>query len=469
MKKQVTEANAVEFLTTFGYYQGAQSAQSTASTTRAAASVTAAVRTPEGDPLLRAAVVEYQRHSRLPITGRIDGPTLTAMNRPRCGFVAPSGGSDSGALGEFVAAGSLWKKAIITFRWETFSQKLTQQRQREIVREAMNRWANVVPLVFRETSDANADIIIRFASGDHGDGNAFDGAGHVLAHAFFPPPVGGHFSGDVHFDEAEPWVASLGTSGIDLLTVAVHELGHALGLRHTNVPGSTMNPFYPTPSTPQPDDAAGIRDIYREHIWIASLYRDVLGRRFDDDGLNHWVMHRHNGASPSDIALGFLCSAEHSQQLATELYATLLDRAPDPDGLAGWTGALSNGLSRQAAINGFLTSPEYTGRYPSNGAFVESLYNRLLGRSSEPGGYHYWVGLLDGGTSRAEVVNGFLNSEEYGARYASALYHRYLRRAPEPDGLAFWRQQLQSGRSQQSVSMGFVASDEYRSSVVRWW
>jgi hypothetical protein len=463
MKKLVTEQNAHDYLAHFGIYKPAKEPREGTARATSAAGAT----TPDNDPLLRAAVVDFQLRSRLSATGRLDLATLAQMNRPRCGFVPPNGSGSNGPVASFVAVGSLWKKAIVTFRWDSYSNKIAQDRQRQIVADAMRRWSDVVPIVFRETN-GDADIVIRFAQGDHGDGYPFDGAGHVLAHAFFPPPSGGSFAGDVHFDEDERWQDGVGNPGFDLLTVSVHELGHALGLDHSNVPNSTMNPYYPTPATPQPDDRDGIRTIYREHVWVASLYRDVLGRRFDDDGLNHWVAHRHNGAAPSDIALGFLCSWERSQQIATSLYSTMLDRDPDPDGLAAWTQALSSGLSRQAAMNGFLTSPEYTGRYQANETFVESLYVRLLARNSDPGGFAHWVAALNGGTSRSEVVNGFLNSDEYTTRYAAALYHQYLRRAPEPEGLEHWKHELQSGRSHQSVSAGFVASQEYRANVLRW-
>ena len=45
-----------------------------------------------------------------------------------------------------------------------------------------------------------ADITVLFATGDHGDSEAFDGPEGALGHAFFP-----QFGGDTHFDDDESW------------------------------------------------------------------------------------------------------------------------------------------------------------------------------------------------------------------------------------------------------------------------
>lgn len=59
----------------------------------------------------------------------------------------------------------------------------------------------------------------------------------------------GSWGGDVHFDEDENWQENSTdlAKGVDFYTVALHELGHSLGLAHSPVYNSIMFPYYKGP------------------------------------------------------------------------------------------------------------------------------------------------------------------------------------------------------------------------------
>jgi hypothetical protein len=196
---------------------------------------------------------KYQQFYRLEVTGILDSETIAHMQRPRCGVPDPAFGPNL-----FVLQGNHWTRNNLTYQIQGRSQVLEVQDIRSSIRTAFDTWSRVTPLCFTEVN-TNPDIILRFVTGEHGDGFPFDGSGNVLAHAFSPPPS--NFAGDVHFDDDEDWALDL--TGIDLVTVAIHEIGHALGLDHTPAEDAVMFATYEGPRRQlHQDDIQGIQAIY---------------------------------------------------------------------------------------------------------------------------------------------------------------------------------------------------------------
>eukprot|EP00069_Balaena_mysticetus_P015451 bmy_22508T0 len=175
-------------------------------------------------------IQEMQQFLGLKVTGQLDTSTLDMMHRPQCGVPDVH---------------NFRKNRFITYRYNIIAKisNYTPDMKPEDVDYAFQKdfqvWSDVTPLKFRKINAGKADIMIQFAFGAHGDFSSFDGRGGILAHAFGPGPGIG---GDAHFDEAEIWTKSY--KGTNLLLVAVHALGHSLGLGHSNDPKAITFPTY---------------------------------------------------------------------------------------------------------------------------------------------------------------------------------------------------------------------------------
>lgn len=75
--------------------------------------------------------------------------------------------------------------------------------------------------------------------------------------------------------------------------------------------------------------------------FVAALYRDLLGRQADSEGLAYWAGQLADGsASTSDVAAGFYASVESRRSRVSGLYASVLNRGPDSAGHTYWADQL---------------------------------------------------------------------------------------------------------------------------------
>ncbi|XP_056417534.1 matrix metalloproteinase-20 isoform X2 [Hyla sarda] len=206
-----------------------------------------------GTPFSRK-IKKMQEFFGLQVTGKLDYSTLAVMKKPRCGM-------PDVAYYHVFPGEPKWKKTTLTYRIEKYTNTMSKLDVDRAIDMGLKAWSDAAPLSFVKTNQGEADIMISFESGDHGDSYPFDGPRGTLAHAFAP---GEGLGGDTHFDNAERWTT--GTNGFNLFTVAAHEFGHALGLGHSNDPSALMYPTYkyqhPYGFRLPKDDVKGIQSLY---------------------------------------------------------------------------------------------------------------------------------------------------------------------------------------------------------------
>ena len=183
--------------------------------------------------------------------------------------------------------------------------------------------------------------------------------------------------------------------------------------------------------------------------FLQRLFLAVLGRAVDPGGLATFESAMAAGSSQSDVLGGLLSSAEYNLrevEPAIRLYYAALARPPDYTGLQNWSNALQAGtLTLMGAADQFAGSAEFLLRYGAldNTGYVQQLYRNVLGREADPAGLADWVGQLNAGASRGQILVGFSESDEFKANLADQveilrLYFLLLQRVPTAAELQSW-------------------------------
>jgi len=195
--------------------------------------------------------------------------------------------------------------------------------------------------------------------------------------------------------------------------------------------------------------------------YLTGLYRDLLHRPIDPVGQAGWGQALDAGATFDAVAQDIVGSREYQGNLIDAYYVQYLDRHAETTGLNAWVDLMQNGANAAQIRAGILGSAEYFARTGGSAApYVTALYQDLLGRTPDAGGFADWTGLLVRGTP-AQISLGISNSAECRAVTISGLYQDFLDRAPDPVGLSNWDQLLANGVSQPQIVTAFVTAPEY--------
>lgn len=195
-------------------------------------------------------------------------------------------------------------------------------------------------------------------------------------------------------------------------------------------------------------------------IYIATLYREILGRDVDQPGLGYWLGKLNAGAARSDIARSMTAGGEYLGRQVDGLYGEILGRQADPSGRGFFVSALGSGATLDNIRTILLGSDEFFQKSGgTNVTYLTAVYGTLLGRGLDAGAATFWQGLL-AGRGRAPVLAQIMGAQEARLHAIDQLYEIVLNR-PADAGRQFWLGVLEQGRREEDIFAALAGSDEY--------
>jgi len=192
-----------------------------------------------------------------------------------------------------------WEGPVVTWKLDTPNDDMQPYNVQRILTLAFMAWGlHTKDIRFRLQRRPTADVDIPIAFLGKNEDKLFRDSPSVLAYAYFPTKS--QIGGDMVFNDEYIWSkdglpisAHLGdpvnypdeNTPVKLRTynlqhTGVHEIGHAIGLKHAvNLPQAVMHPYYNNEVWPQPNDLERITGIYGKREFRNPRRYDVLSKR----------------------------------------------------------------------------------------------------------------------------------------------------------------------------------------------
>ena len=201
------------------------------------------------------AIRTLQNQAGVVVDGIPGKRTEAATRLPRCGNREA-----------FRFGAAKWARRELTYSATSYVDGITIPEQDAIFAAGCAAWSDVCGIKFRAVDDPGlADLVLSVSAKRFEDFGRRHG---VLAWAEMPGSADWENQLRIKFDDAEIWRSGRDKPGTALLNVWTHELGHAIGLDHSNHSGALMAPFYaPDVARPvEPDDKSRAQNLYGNPI-----------------------------------------------------------------------------------------------------------------------------------------------------------------------------------------------------------
>ena len=207
--------------------------------------------------------------------------------------------------------------------------------------------------------------------------------------------------------------------------------------------------------------------------FVRQGFRDVLHREPSAGEQLLWNTALTSGSVTPEAFLAELFRGEGgtTAQPVTRLYLSALGRSADRGGLAFWSGRRKAGVSIDSLAKQLIASNEFARRYgnPSDFAYVELLYQNVLGRAADAPGARFWVGRLQSRQlTRSGLLVQFSESSEHirvtaPEVEATVLHLGLVLTSPSPEDVAWWKAERGTGDRLETLAYHLLIDPRFTS------
>lgn len=220
--------------------------------------------------------------------------------------------------------------------------------------------------------------------------------------------------------------------------------------------------------------------------FVYNLYKTILNRKPEEEGLLYWEKELKNGKSALYVIKQFIKLPEFSSKNVDTktyikiLYKTFFNREPEANGLLYWEDLIDKKYyPKDIVFYKFALSNEFANICKNYGIvnytdkekleiFIERFYQMVLGRESDKESRDFWVNaLMNKEMTPKEVAKNFFESKEFKDKHVSnenlvkIAYRTLLDREPDRVGLKYWTEKLDNGLSRDKFLDKFLSTDEF--------
>ncbi len=208
-----------------------------------------------------------------------------------------------------------------------------------------------------------------------------------------------------------------------------------------------------------------------DELFVKQMLRDMVGEYWSYHHIRLGLSNLEKSISKTAMVMLYLNDPRFktARGAIVRLYISFFQRRVDHEGLMYWIDRHESDMSLIEIAQVFAQGSEFQTRYGSldDAAFIDLVYQNVLGRPADSDGRDYWLEQLADGAERGYVMAVFSESSENQARHINnviptLLYSLFLKRGITHDEFVARFAELNSGATAEAMIESIFSSNEYR-------